>query len=251
MTNLTRVAVVASLLVCATVALRAQSRAAGAGQMTAMVPIPLSSHPQGQQMMAAAAKTAAVLDIHFQFLNKSYENDVYVTDPLGKKHRVSCVRFKSTSGFRFKVEPPQFTLTAQGLTIVQNIAKLSAEGLTVRVQFGPCADVAYGMGVRLTDIKVVYKAKPMITVDKDQHCKVSWSQQADELHVSIGDLNITGVQNDIDKLAKDAAREALNTVLGGYFGGRLRGELIKLSVSTCGGGKAPVSPLEPDAGSQQ
>jgi hypothetical protein len=103
---------------------------------------------------------------------------------------------------------------------------------------GPCVDVSAGVGVRLSDIKVTYKAKPMLTFDQNQHCKVTWNQQTDEMHVTIGDLNITGVQNNIDKLAKDAAREALNAVLDAYFGGRLRGELLKASVSVCGGGKS-------------
>lgn len=206
------------------------------GNVTMAAPLPLATHPQGQQMMSQAAQNAALLDLNFQFLNKTYENDVYVRDPLGKKHRVSCVRFKSTSGFRFKVDPPAFTLTSQGLTVEQNISRLTADGLTVKVQFGPCTDFAAGIGVRLSDIKLVYKAKPMITFDQNKLCKVSWSQDTDDLHVTIGDLNITGVQNDIDKLAKNAAREALNAVLDTYFGGRLRGELIKVSVNVCGGG---------------
>jgi len=217
----------------------AQSGAAQlAGNVTAAAPRPLATHPQGQQMMSQAAQNAALLDLNFQFLNKSYKNDVYVRDPLGKKHRVSCVRFKSTSGFRFKVDPPAFTLTSQGLRVEQNISKLTADGLTVKVQLGPCADIAAGMGVRLTDVKLVYKAKPMITFDQNQLCRVSWSQDTDELRVAIGDMNITGVQNDIDKLAKDAVREALNAVFDAYFGGRLRGELAKVSVNVCGGGKS-------------
>ncbi|MEX2164252.1 MAG: hypothetical protein WD823_08420 [Sulfuricaulis sp.] len=216
-----------------------QSRAAQlTGNVTAATPRPLATHPQGQQMMSQAAQNAALLDLNFQFLNKSYKNDVYVRDPLGKKHRVSCVRFKSTSGFRFKVDPPAFTLTSQGLTVEQNISKLTADGLTVKVQLGPCADIAAGMGVRLSDIKLVYKAKPMITFDQNQLCRVSWSRDTDELRVAIGDMNITGVQNDIDKLAKDAVREALNAVFDAYFGGKLRGELTKVSVNVCGGGKS-------------
>jgi len=220
--------------------LAAQSRAAQIGNATAMVPIPLSSHPKGQEMMAAAAKNAALLDINFQFLNKSYENDTYATDPLGNKYKTSCWRFKSTSGFRFKLDQPQFTLNAQGLTIEQNISRLTADGLTVKVMVGPCVDVSAGIGVRLSDIKLTYKAKPMITFDQNQHCKVSWGTETDEMRVSIGDLNITGVQNNIDKLAKDAAREALNAVLDGFFSARMRGELMKVSVNVCGGGKSPL-----------
>jgi hypothetical protein len=216
----------------------AQSSTAQLAGNVTTAPLPLAAHPQGQQMMSQAAQNAALLDLNFQFLNKSYKNDVYVKDPLGKKHRVSCVRFKSTSGFRFKVDPPAFTLTSQGLRVEQNISKLTADGLTVKVQLGPCTDIAAGIGVRLSDIKLVYKAKPMITFDQNQLCKVSWSRDTDELRIAIGDMNITGVQNDIDKLAKDAVREALNAVLDAYFGGRLRGELTKVSVNVCGGGKS-------------
>lgn len=222
----------------APIALHAQLRPADvATSKVATVAVPLASYAKGQQMMTDASKNAALLDINFQFLDKTYENDVYARDPLGNKYRVSCVRFKSTSGFRFKVDQPQFTLNAQGLTIVQNISRITADGLTVKVQFGPCADIAAGVGVRLSDVKLTYRAKPMIAFDQDQHCKVTWSQESDDLSISIGDLNITGVQNDIDKLAKDAVREALNLALTGFYGSRLRGELLKISINVCGGGR--------------
>jgi hypothetical protein len=238
-TNRSWVAIATGVAICTTHSLPAQSRAAKvAGSAATTAPMPLSTHAQGQAMMSQAANNASLLDVNFQFLNKSYENDVYAKDPLGNKYRVSCVRFKSTSGFRFKLDKPAFTLTNQGLTVEQNISKLTADGLTVKVQFGPCTDITAGIGVRLSDIKLVYKSKPMITFDQNQYCKVTWNQDTDELRVAIGDLNISGVQNDIDKLAKDAAREALNAVLDTFFGSRLRGELLKVSVNVCGGGKS-------------
>jgi len=39
---------------------------------------------------------------------------------------------------------------------------------------------------------------------------LSWNAEPDEFRVSIGDLNIYNTQNDLDKLAKDAVREAVN-----------------------------------------
>jgi hypothetical protein len=42
------------------------------------------------------------------------------------------------------------------------------------------------------------------------------------------------VQNDLDKLAKDAVREAVNAALDAFFGSALRGELQKVVVRTCG-----------------
>lgn len=241
MTTVSRM-VMAFVLACGTAALAAQSPVGQAPPVTMAAPIPLAAHPKGQQMMAEASKNAALLDLDFKFLDKSYENDVYAKDPLGKSHRISCVRFRSTSGFHFKVDQPKFTLTAQGLTVTENIAKLTADGLTVKVQLGPCTDVGTGVGVRVSDIKVTYKARPMVSFDQSQHCKVTWSKENDELHVSIGDLNIIGVQNDLDKLAKDAVREALNAVLDTYFSGRLRGELLKVSAGVCGGGKGLNAP---------
>ena len=93
--------------------------------------------------------------------------------------------------------------------------------------------------MRLSDVKLTYKAKPIVSFQNNL-CAVSWNQQTDELTVTVEDLNITGVQNDIDKLVKDAAREAINAALDAYFGGRLRGELMKVSLNVCGGGgKAP------------
>jgi hypothetical protein len=217
---------------------QAQSRPAQMGSAaTVAAPIPLAAHPQGQQMMARAAQNAALLDINFQFLNKTYENDQYV-NVAGQRVRTSCLRFKATSGFRFKMDVPKYTLNGQGLTLEQNISKISADGLAVKVQVGPCTDISTGVGVRLSDVKLIYKAKPMLTFDQNNNCKLSWSQGNDDLNISIGDLNILGVQNNIDKLAKDAAREALNASLDAYFSSKLRGELMKVTVNVCGSSKA-------------
>jgi len=204
--------------------------------MVAQVPIPLAQYAQGQAMMAQAAQNAALLDVNFTFLNKTYEKDVW-TGPDWARVRVSCVRFKATSGFRFKVDVPSFTLTQAGLTVTQNISKIRADGLAAKFQLGACADVGVGVGVQLTDVKVVYQARPTVTFSTEGACTVHWNQDTDDITVSIGDLNIIGVQNDIDKLAKDAAREAINATLDGFYGRVLKNELLKVSVGTCGGGK--------------
>ncbi len=198
------------------------------------LPIPLAQYAQGQAMMAQAAQNAALLDIDFTFLDKTYKNDQYV-NVAGKRVRTSCIRFKATSGFQFKVDVPTFTLRPAGLTVTQNISKIKADGLSAKFQLGPCAYV--GVGVQLTDVKVVYQARPMVTFSTEGACTLHWNQDTDDITVSIGDLNILGVQNDIDKLAKDAAREAINATLDGFYGRVMRNELLKVSVGTCGGGK--------------
>jgi hypothetical protein len=215
-----------------------QPAAAGAANMTAMAPIPLATYAQGQAMMATAAQNAALLDISFTFLNKTYENDQYVTEPVtGRKVRTSCIRFKATSGFQFKVDVPTFALTTAGLTVTQNISRIRADGLAAKFQLGPCQDIGVGVGVQLSDVKVVYKARPMVTFSANGACTIHWNQDTDDITVSIGDLNILGVQNNIDKLAKDAAREAINATLDGFYGRMMRNELLKVSVGTCGAGK--------------
>ena len=229
MSRLTRACTAIVLLCPAAAAAQIQ---AGTAALAAM---PLSSHPQGQAMMAQAAQKAALLDIRFQFLDKTYENDQYVKEPLtGKKVRTACVRFKASSGFRFKVDVPTFTLNSQGLTVEQNIARLDADGLAAKFQLGPCADVGVGLGLRLKDVKVTYRARPMIAMDASGGCTLSWNQDTDDTRVSIGDMNIIGVQNDIDKLAKDAVREAANAALDGFFGAAMRNELLRITVATCG-----------------
>jgi hypothetical protein len=210
--------------------------AAPVGDLAAQVPMPLAQYAQGQAMMAQAAQNAALLDINFTFLDKTYENDQYV-NVAGKRVRTSCIRFKSTSGFQFKVDVPTFTLTQAGLTITQNISKIKADGLSAKFQLGPCAYTGVGVGVQLTDVKVVYQARPTLTFSTEGACTLHWNQDTDDITVSIGDLNILGVQNNIDKLAKDAAREAINATLDGFYGRMMKNELLKVSVGTCGGGK--------------
>ncbi len=210
----------------------------GAPPQTAAVPIPLASFAEGQAMMAQAAQNVALLNVKFTFLDKTYKNDQYVKDPItGKKIRTSCIRFKATSGFQFKVDVPKFTLNTQGLRVEQNISKIKADGLSAKFQLGPCHYIGYGIGVQLSDVKAVYTARPVVTFSSDGACTIHWNQDTDDTRISIGDLNMLGVQNNIDKLAKDAAREAINAALDGFYGVLLRNELMKISFGTCGGGK--------------
>lgn len=204
--------------------------------------IPLAAYEHGQAMMSQAMSQLK-LDARFTFLNKDYENDKYVRDPItGKKVRVSCIRFKADSGFQFKLDPPNFQLRQEGLVVSQNIAKIRADGLAVKFQLGPCAWVGAGLGVQLTDVKAVYKARPMLSFDGNGVCRLAWNADPNGIAIAIGDLNIIGVQNDLDKLAKDAAREAINFTLDSAFGNGLRGELQKVVLDVCGGAKrAPVS----------
>ncbi len=212
----------------------------GGASTTMAAPIPLATYAQGQAMMSQAAQNAALLDIQFTFLNKTYENDQYVRDPItGNRIRTSCIRFKATSGFQFKVDVPTYTLTTAGLTVTQNISKITADGISAKFQLGPCQDIGVGVGVRLTDVKAVYHARPMVTFSTTGACTIHWNQDTDDITISIGDLNILGVQNNIDKLAKDAAREAINATLDGFYGRVMRNELLKVSFGTCGGGKKP------------
>jgi hypothetical protein len=197
--------------------------------------LPLASHPQGQAMMAEAVRRAALLDITFTFLDKEYQDDTYATDPFGNKYRTGCYRFKVHSGFRFKVDQPQFTLTNAGLTVTQNISKITADGLAAKAQVLACHDLSIGVGLRLSDVKVTYTARPVISISQSNGaCTIGWNQDIDDLRVSIGDVNVLGVQNDIDKLSKKAAEEAVNFTLDTFLGSMMRNELIKVSVGVCG-----------------
>lgn len=227
--------VILALLTIIPADVRAQLNPGGAAT-TAAVPIPLGTYAQGQAMMAQAAKNVALLDVNFKFIDKSYDDNTYATDPLGNKYITGCYRFKATSGFRFKVDVPTFTLTAQGLTVTQNIARLNYDGLSVKVRVLACQDIDLpSIGLRLSNLKVTYTARPMISFGQaNGACTVSWNQDTDDVKITIGDLNILGVQNDIDKLAKDAVREALNLALDGFYGSLMRNELLKISTGVCG-----------------
>lgn len=205
-------------------------------------PVPLASYAQGQAMMAEAAKKAALLDIQFTFLNKTYEKDTKGTDPFGNTYTIACWRFKATSGFRFKLDVPQYTLTSNGLTVTQNISRIEGDGLTARIRVGPCQDVTAGFGVRISDLTLVYRARPMISFNQTSGaCTIGWNQDTDDISISIGDMNITGVQNNLDNLAKDAVREAVNLTLDGFFASMMRKELVKVSSSVCGAPKQAPS----------
>lgn len=200
----------------------------------AIAALPLASSEQGRRILDDALKSLA-LDVDFRFLDKTYKNDVYVRDPItGNKIRTACVRFKATSGFRFAIDPPKVQASAQGLTVEENISRLEADGLAVKFQLGPCADVGGGIGVRLRDVKLVYKARPTLQL-KDDGCVVQLNPLPSETRVSIGDLNILGIQNDLDKLAKDAVREALNATLQNFFNASLSGGLVRAASKRCGG----------------
>lgn len=199
--------------------------------------IPLAEHPQGQQMMAKAATEASLIEIKVQFLDKTYKNDVHVRDPItGNKVRVSCRRFRGVSGFTMEIDKPKFELTPKGLTISQNVSRISAQGLKIKWQFGPCAWSAAGVGVTISDIGFVYKAKPMLTFDGNGACRLTFNSQTEKIKVKIGDFNVTGVQNDLDKLAKDAFREGINAAFRAMYGNLMADSLAKVTVDMCGSG---------------
>jgi len=220
---------------CAAAGLPAGAGSAAGATAKAVANLPLAASEQGRQLFDEAL-AALALDVRLEFLDKTYENDVYVREPItGKKVRTACVRFKATSGFRFALDPPRAQLTTQGLTLEQNIARLEADGLTVKFQLGPCTNVSGGFGVRLRDVKLVYRARPTLQLREDG-CTVKLNPLPAETRISIGDLNITGVQNDLDKLAKDAVREALNVSLQSFFDTSLGGGLGRSAARKCGGG---------------
>jgi hypothetical protein len=207
-----------------------------ANQTAVMLNQPLGTYTNGQAMMQEAM-SRLIPNVGVTFLNKDYEKDVYVREPItGKKVRVSCVQFRANSGFRFKMDPPKHSLTSQQLTVSANIPKIRADGLAFKFMLGPCNWIGAGMGVQLDDVKLVYKARPVLTFN-DGGCRLVWNNDPNGIAVSIGDLNVLGVQNDLDKLAKDAVREAINAALDAFFGSALRGELQKVAVKTCGSGK--------------
>jgi hypothetical protein len=49
-------------------------------------------------------------------------------------------------------------------------------------------------------------------------------------------MNITGLQNDLDRLVKNAVREGLNFTLEGGFSSLIENSLKRVVVDVCGGG---------------
>ena len=202
----------------------------------AVAALPLSSHPSGQQMMEQAVKSLA-LDVSFKFLDKTYENDVYVRDPItGKRVRTSCVRFRTTSGFALRTAPPSYQLTSQGLTVTERIEAIDAVGLSYKFQLGPCLDVGGGFGIKARNVTLTFRARPTIKVEEGG-CRVSLNAMLEETRVSIGDLNVLGVQNDLDKLAKHAVEDGVNSTLANFFNRGLGSGLAKAAIGVCGGAK--------------
>jgi hypothetical protein len=224
----------ATAIICvATGSAFAQPQVQNVGNITAVAPIPLASHPQGQALMAQAVQNTTLIDVNFRFLDKTYENDTYATDPLGNKYKTGCYRFKASSGFRFKVDKPAFTLNEQGLTLRQNIAAIDGTALAATIQVVVCQDIPVSaMGFRLRDVELTYRAKPMLAFNQSNgSCSIGWTQP--NLDIKIGDLNILGVQNDVDQLGKKAVQEALNLAFDAYFGSTMRGELVKVTTGIC------------------
>lgn len=226
-------------LLCTLLLMPLAGSAVNPGQVaTQAIPVmPLAAYNGGPAMLDQAMARLKT-NVSLSFLDKDYENDVYAREPItNKKVRVSCVRFRANSGFQFGMDPPTYNLTNQQLTITTNFSKIRADSLSYKFMVGPCAWSGGGFGVQLTDVKMVYKARPMLEFDQAGACRLAWNNDPGNLAISIGDLNIIGVQNNLDKLAKDAAREAINQALDHVFGGALRGELQKIVLDTCGAKK--------------
>ena len=197
------------------------------------LPQALGKHPQGQQIVEEAIKRLSSMQLQYKFLDKTYKNDVYAKEPItGQKVRVSCVRLKGESGFGFRIDPPQFKLSTEGLVITQRFPRIAAQGLKVKFQLGPCVEHTVGIGVVLSDVTFTLRARPMIAISSDA-CRVTLNQDQEDFRVAIGGMNITGLQNDLDPLAKEAFEESLNALLNGTYELFVTDAMQRASVQLC------------------
>ncbi|OGL02637.1 MAG: hypothetical protein A3E31_18020 [Candidatus Rokubacteria bacterium RIFCSPHIGHO2_12_FULL_73_22] len=195
--------------------------------------VAFAKFPGHGEILARVGRDGSAFTFAIRAVDKQYKDDVWVGAGPARA-RVSCVRFKSTSGFSLKVEPPQFSVSGDTLTIDQRIPSLSVTGLHATFQLGPCVQHSVTFGIAASNVHFQYKARPALSFDGGGRCKFSLNPTTQKINVKIGGFNAKPLQNDLDKLVKKWLERSLEESLNLLYPLQVGNGFVKASLGVCG-----------------
>ncbi|MDQ3439187.1 MAG: hypothetical protein M3478_02415, partial [Planctomycetota bacterium] len=134
----------------------------------------------------------------------------------GQKYMVdNCLGVKVSAGkFKLKLANPEAKVDGSGVLFTFTIDKVEVEGLKVRLRpsanFNPCTwGGKHGVGGKVNDVRLEIRIDPLLDLER---CRIADPGQI-RAKVRVGSLNLTGVNNEIDKAAKNMFEDAVTFAL--------------------------------------
>ena len=173
----------------------------GGGRRAAGAPIKLDKYPDAQGFLnkVAAAMTRKEMDVSLIG---------------GEKYMVnSCFGIKVRAGnFKMKLASPNARLEGTAAKLTFRVEHISLNGISLRMRpstnvLKPCHfGKKFSVGGSASNVRIEFRFDPIMDL---KQCKFG---SFGDIHtrIDIGNLNLKPLQNDLDKIAKNAFEDALN-----------------------------------------
>lgn len=201
----------------------------GGGSGDSGGPTPLSRHPNAAQMIERLRQTLQGSEVDVALLGS---HKYMVADCLGIK--------VSAGTFKMRLAEPKIYFQGTALIFECGIDKLSFSAIKLRMRPNPnvlklCKfSKKFEVGGSADDVILRLRMDPLVDL---QRCRI-YSSIAPEATVRIGDLNLKPLQNNLDKMAKNAVEDALTAFLNFQFYDQINRTFDDMIEADCPGGAA-------------
>jgi hypothetical protein len=175
----------------------------GAGARAIGKPVRLDKYPDAQGFLRKVAEAMTRKEIDVSLIG-------------GEKYMVnSCFGIKVRAGnFRLKLASPNARLEGTAAKLTFRVERISMNGISLRMRpstnvLKPCHfGSKFSVGGSASNVRVEFSFDPIMDFAR---CKFG-SFGKTHTRVDIGNLNLKPLQNDLDRMAKNAVEDALNNV---------------------------------------
>jgi hypothetical protein len=181
--------------------LRKKGLRLGAGGRSMGKPVRLDKYPDAAGFLRKVADAMTRKEINVSLIG-------------GEKYMVNkCFGIKVRAGnFRMKLASPNARIEGTAAKLTFRVERISMNGISLRMRpstnvLKPCHfGKKFSVGGAATNVRIEFRFDPIMDFAK---CKFG---SFGDIHtrVDIGNLNLKPLQNDLDKMAKNAVEDALN-----------------------------------------
>ena len=183
--------------------LRKKGLRLGAGSRAMGKPVRLDKYPDAQGFLRKVADAMTRKEINVSLIG-------------GEKYMVNkCFGIKVRAGnFKLKLASPNARLEGTAAKLTFRVERVSMNGISLRMRpstnlLKPCHfGKKFSVGGAASNVRIEFRFDPIMDFAR---CKFG---SFGDIHtrVDIGNLNLKPLQNDLDKMAKNAVEDALNNI---------------------------------------
>ena len=182
---------------------RIKGRRLGAGDRGIGKPVRLDKYPDAQGFLRKVADAMARREIDVSLIG-------------GEKYMVNkCFGIKVRAGnFKMKLASPNARLEGTAAKLSFRVERISMNGISLRMRpnsnvLKPCHfSKKFSVGGSASDVRIEFRFDPIMDLAS---CKFGSFGEV-RARIDIGNLNLKPLQNDLDRMAKNAIEDALNNV---------------------------------------